>query len=275
MKIAIGHSLAALCFSHSEGIPLYSSGIRPHEFDENLPLWNRLATHLSFRGLFPCLGNIDTLRIEDDTLAVVTTDNAVVRVPYEHVYVFNDNKVSGLPPPVGKVDKELLVLDYFDLRFVEPHNHEVILDEEHDLVNKILFYNNMKGKRQHSPNKDICCFTKLKESQLYDTEFSEAYARLKTKRMLKEAGILGSKNGMDYKKNLQKRRAIQLEWMGRHSHELTSQSYESTDKISFPTDDYLNKAREKKYNDSVEKLLGSPFEEEELREPHGWDNPSE
>jgi len=273
--LAIGHSLDALCFAYLEGIPLYSSGIRPHEFDENLPLWNRLATHLSFRGLFPCLGNIDTLRIEDDTLAVVTTDNAVVRVPYEHVYVFNDNKVSGLPPPVGKVDKELLVLDYFDLRFVEPHNQEVILDEEHDLVNKILFYNNMKGKRQHSPNKDICCFTKLKESQLYDTEFSEAYARLKTKRMLKEADILGSKNGMDYKKNLQKRRAIQLEWMGRHTHELTSQSYESTDKISFPIDDYLNKAREKKYNDSVEKLLGSPFEEEELREPHGWDNPSE
>jgi len=273
--IVLGHSLNALCFSYSEGIPLYSSGIRPHEFDENLPLWNRLATNLSFRGLFPCLGNIDTLRIEDDTLAVVTTDNAVVRVPYEHVYVFNDNKVSGLPPPVGKTDKELLVLDYFDLRFVEPHNHEVILDKEHDLVNKILFYNNMKGKRQHSPNKDICCFTKLKESQLYDTEFSEAYARLKTKRMLKEAGILGSKNGMDYKKNLQKRRAIQLEWMGRQTHELTSQTYESTDKISFPTDDYLNKAREKKYNDSVEKLLGNPFEEEELRESHGWDNPPE
>lgn len=273
--IVLGHSLNALCFSYSEGIPLYSSGIRPHEFDENLPLWNRLATHLSFRGLFPCLGNIDTLRIEDDTLAVVTTDNAVVRVPYEHVYVFNDNKVSGLPPPVGKVDKELLVLDYFDLRFVEPHNHEVILDKEYDLVSKILFYNNMKGKRQHSPNKDICCFTKLKESQLYDTEFSEAYARLKTKRMLKEADILGSKNGMDYKKNIQKRRAIQLEWMGRHTHELTSQTYESTDTTTFPVDNYLDKARKKIYNDSVEKLLGSPFEEEELREPHGWDNPAE
>ena len=273
MRLIVGNSLNALCYSYAEGIPLYSSGIRPHEFDKNLPLWNRLATHLSFRGLFPCLGNIDTLRIEDDTLAVVTTDNAVVRVPYEHVYVFNDNKVSGLPPPVGKVNKELLVLDYFDLRFVEPHNHEVILDEEHDLVNKILFYNNMKGKRQHSPNKDICCFTKLKESQLYDTEFSEAYARLKTKRMLKEADILGSKNGMDYKKNLQKRRAIQLEWMGRHTYELTSQTYESTDIITFPVDNYLDKASTRCYNDSVEKLLGNPFEEEELRKSHGWDNP--
>ena len=273
MRIVIGHSLEALSYAYLNTIPLYSSGIRPHEFDENLPLWNRLATHLSFRGLFPCLGNIDTLRIEDDTLAVVTTDNAVVRVPYEHIYVFNDNKVSGLPPPVGKVDKELLVLDYFDLRFVEPHNHEVILDEEHDLVNKILFYNNMKGKRQHSPNKDICCFTKLKESQLYDTEFSEAYARLKTKRMLKEADILGSKNGMDYKKNLQKRRAIQLEWMGRHTHELTSQSYESTSIITFPVGNYLDKASARCYNDSVEKLLGNPFEEEELRKSHGWDNP--
>ena len=274
MRLTVGHSLNALCYSYAEGIPLFSCGIKPHEFSEDLPLWNRLATHLAFRGLFPCQDNIDTLRIEDDNLAIVTTENSVTRIPYDQIIVFNDNKVSGLPPPTEKVEKELLVLDYFDLRFITMHDFDTIEDDEHDLVYKIQFYNNKKGKRLHAPSKDICCFTKVNETNLYDMEYSELYSRFKALKMIKKAGITGAKNGMDYKNNVQKYRAIKMEWMERKVYETNSHIYSDTDKIKFPTEDYLNKAEQKCYNDLVAKMLGNPFEEEESREAPCWSDTS-
>jgi hypothetical protein len=271
--IIIGHSLNALCYSYAEGIPLFSCGIKPHEFSEDLPLWNRLATHLAFRGLFPCQDNIDTLRIEDDNLAIVTTENSVTRIPYDKIIVFNDDKVAGLPPPIEKVQKELLVLDYIDLRFITKHNLDTIEDDEHDLVYKIQFYDNKKGKRLHAPGKDICCFTRVEEKKLYNVDYSEAYARLKALKMIKKAGVTGAKNGMDYKNNVQKYRAIKTEWMDRKVYELNNHIYSDTDKIKFPTEDYLNKAKQKCYNDLVAKMLGNPFEEES-REAPCWSDTS-
>ena len=70
------------------------------------------------------------------------------------------------------------------------------MSTEEDFVNKVYFYRSLRNGTA-SAHKDIVAVSYLTDKQLNSQSCSDTMARMKIKKMMKDAGLRGPKNGLN------------------------------------------------------------------------------
>ncbi len=124
--------------------------------------------------LFP--GNVESIREEDDGIAVVTKGSRIKRLKTDTLTYFDE-----------KISDSFNVYDFFDTKLVRRHNHDELLDDD-DFVSQINFY---KSPRDSVSTKDLVASSRMTREQLLDPSYGNGIAKIKVLRMLKSEGITG------------------------------------------------------------------------------------
>ena len=199
-KLVIGSDLNALSYSYYNNAHIISCrNNKPISFDiedgweYKIDLWSKYAFHLSHNGLMPFGDKINVIRLEENLLKAVTKENLLIKIKYNNLFLSDDYMVEGLPPIYYETDNKILIHDYFDV--TSGMNHDLrLISSEDELVSKLYFY---KSIRQHNwPNSKDCVAVSLIDMQNIDNEdYSNGIVRIKTLKMMKQAGIKGKANG--------------------------------------------------------------------------------
>ena len=200
-NLIIGGSLESLLYSYVTETPIiienphrpceieemHSSldfsflGFAEHEKVVSLRLWERLSFLLSLSGLLMFPNSIENITEEEGRLIVATHNMRRVEVTFNKLRKF-DLKFTNFA----------WIYDWFAVRSGGRHNIDLLEDEEY-LAGKLIFYpSNRVGVRN---SKDVIAVTYLNVDNIYDMEYSEGYVSLKTRMMMKEAGIRGTSKG--------------------------------------------------------------------------------
>jgi len=241
-KLVIGSDLSALSYAYVSKIPLiYLKLSKPFKYDEEdewkqkRELWNKLCFLLSINKFIPLSNKIINLRIEENEIKCITKDSLLVIIKFNQLYIFDDHKLEGLPNPIGKTNNYLHVLDYFNVSMGCNHEYNYLVDSD-EFVKKIIFYKSKRIPKTFINNKtkDCISISKIKDTDILLDEYSQNYARLKTKKMMSDAGIKGV-----YDKKDNYYRKIQIESDSRKIYELGKNIYSNvSDNIKFIYDDY-------------------------------------
>jgi len=227
-NIVVGGSFEALLYSFVNDIPIIiKEPILPFELEKErrlnrfhflgysgirevykTELWDRLTFLLSMNGTIMLPNIIKNVRNEKKRLSITTVNNTRILVKYNNRIDFE------------KINKSSVnVYDWFDVRSGTMHHFSTMIDSKTKFVNKLYFY---PSKRPHLSKsmKDVVARSKIKSEDLLKYEYSEAYARLKTLKMMKSEGVRGRPNGYN-KKGLRLHYAINIE----HSHRQIIKNY--------------------------------------------------
>ena len=259
-KVIIGGSLQALQCAYSTGLPILCIPQPPnHLMQESLELWKRLSFFLSLSGQMPLGGNLKTIRIseEDKEIKCFTENSKIVVAAYEEAHIIDDHLVDGIPEPSKRAKKQFLVLDWINVKKGQRHPYSYIQDRDNNFVNNIIFY-----KTERIPGsqdfKDACAVSFLTEKQLNDLDYSESYVFLKTREMMKQAGIKGGKNGTQASTGKPAYVALKIEVSHRQVIPLHKNQYDDTETLKFS--EPLEASGKLWYNRHLEHFLGSPYE---------------
>ena len=197
-KLVIGSDLSALAFCHENECPaLFKYVLRPYQYNEKenwqrqMQLWDELAYALSLR-YFPLSDKIYSFRLEDDNLLkVVTKQNVVCKIKFNELYISDDRDIEGLPSPIGKTDTNNWVIDWFDVNRGMLHSHDVLEDKDSDFVKKVYFYISDRFYK-NATKKDLLTVSKISDKDITSDDFDHNIARMKTLRMMFDAGIRGT-----------------------------------------------------------------------------------
>ena len=198
-EIIIGSNLDALLYAYHKNIPLIINKLLPpHRFEvfegqSSLKLWNKLFYLLSLSGLNLAGTEVRNIRIKEKEIIVATKNARVLKVNFEKLIIFNDEKINGLPPP-AKENESFIVLDWMITHSCETHEH-VFFKTNDKLVNEVHFYLSERIDGNHIKVKDLVTISHLNQAQLNDFEYSDTYAKFKIIDMLKTKGIRGAKSG--------------------------------------------------------------------------------
>ena len=156
-------------------------GFRKSESVSSLLLWERLSFLLSMGGLLLFPNSIETLKEESNRLVVTTHNMRRVEVTFNKLRKF-DTKLTNYT----------WIYDWFAVRSGAKHDID-FLDDDGYLVKQLFFYPSKRiGVRGC---KDAVAASFVKTDEIFDMEFSEGYVTLKTRNMMKEAGIRGMSKG--------------------------------------------------------------------------------
>jgi hypothetical protein len=178
---------------------------------------NKLLSLLSLSGLVPFSDLAKSINVQKDNLVVTTTGNRKFKIEYNELIVFDDKKVSGLPPLISQnKEQKVQVLDIF-------------------------FYSSQRPATQ-SDKKDLLSISYLTHDEaVHDYQYSDTYARFKIIKCMKEAGIKGLRNGKN--PNYPERSPEPYKWlspkislMKREILPLPMGKYKNTKKIKFNID---------------------------------------
>jgi len=263
--VIVGGSLEALEFAHRTGLPILSIGQPPPAiFFFKSERWRHLSFMLSMTGQLPFADNISKLRINDDkTISCFTNNSRIVEVSFEVAYIVDDHNIAGLPLPIESAKKEFLVLDWVSVRRGGNHPYDYIEDEDSNFVNKLVFYPSRRVMGKRATIKDACSISVLTDKQLRDVEYSETYVFLKSRDMMKTAGIRGTKNGTQAISGKPAYLSLKLEVAERDVFPMHKNVYENTDSLHF--DFELYNEPKSVYNRKLERLLVDGREEPRRR----------
>jgi hypothetical protein len=262
-KLVIGSDLSALSFSYVNKCPLiYLTLDKPHKYSQNenwileTNVWDDLAFLLSYSSYIPLGDKISSIRVdENNILKIVTKNNLICNINYNSLFISNDKNIEGLPPVASKTSDDFWVIDKFKVITGSEHDHKQ-LQGIGDFIKKIYFYKNMRLPANIGINmnkKDVLCVSKIKEKNLNHFDYSPVCARIAVTKLMKQAGIVGRKNGV----NRKSRRPVQLESDERIIYPLGKNIYNSLpsnihiiydnwEKILFQDmieDEYINKLK--------------------------------
>jgi hypothetical protein len=260
INVVIGCSLPSLLFAYKNNLNLlYTRNTLPSKIEKNIffegdeytphDLWKRLYYILSLSGNILFSDKIDNIRLEEETLSVFTKRARKYIIEYDKVYVFDDLNLYGIPDNLSlKEDSILEIRDWFDVKSGMKHEYN-LLTTDSEFVNKIIFHQSDRIDGNHDL-KDAVAISYLTKEQLDDFEYSDINARFKTKHVMKQAGIKGTRNGRDTKnKALYKYYAIRLENREREI-VYKLKNYKSTDRLVFKyesVDDIIGDESENSY----------------------------
>ncbi len=218
-------------------------------------LYTRLATILALSGKTPFAGDITSIEVDREKKRIILglNNNRTVQLSYNKLYVFDGANVVWDLVPV-KQNNWYSVTDWFVLSRTTPSSLDVLFDkDDNPFVWRIFWYLSdrvdhawksvvssqyFKKMEDESCNcgvlyiqRDICSVSFLTEKQLADTNYSEAMARLKTKRMLRAAHITGSFNWA--RKGVRYHKPFVLEFQKRDVRPVWSSVFENVDDIKF------------------------------------------
>lgn len=155
---------------------------------------------ITLKGLSSVSGKIQSIRVEEEKLKIITENSKVIQIKYNKLRIFNLDKISSLPVLVSEEIKGYRVLDWFNVKSGMKHEHQSLADTSNDFVNQIYFYpsSRIDGNKGRS-YKDLVAESFLSESQIGDASYSDSISRLKVLDMMKTADIRGTGNGKDTK----------------------------------------------------------------------------
>ena len=203
-KLVVGGSLESLLYSFVNDVKvLILEELYPIEVDEisyepslrllgyssdetikKAEMWDRLTFVLSMNGCLASPNIISSHREKNNKLITVTERNK--RIIYSADEVVNFDKID---------EENVTMLDWFNVRSGNNHNHKLIEDPANKFISKVHFYrSNRIGSS--SSIRDILAVSDFttKETQMID--HSEGIARIKTLQMMKDKGIRGQSNGI-------------------------------------------------------------------------------
>jgi hypothetical protein len=163
------------------------------------------------------------------------------------LFISDDYGINGIGATNKKTETKNLVIDWFKVISGRKHEYK-ILESDSDFITKIEFYNS-KRFFYFPEFKDIKAFSSLSDYQIEKSDYTEAMAKLKIIRMMKEANIKPDK----YKK-------IRIEHEKREIHKLGKNIYSDLSpniKILYdtPQDIMKNQRKENKYLNYLERAI--------------------
>ena len=216
-EIVIGGDLRALIYSYFHEIPVIYSSLHPplrfDKFDKFLDptlgvlgfpegqictprqVWERLVFLLGISGLMPINNLENTLRVAENRLTV-STGTKLINFKFNKLVIYEDKGIAGLTRVSEEKRKKNRVVDWINVRSGCRHDH-LYLEDDDDFVKEIYFYPTERSDNKKL--KDLAAVSYLTDEQLKDFNFSDTMAKFKIKKMMKEAGIRGARNGRDVK----------------------------------------------------------------------------
>lgn len=219
---------------------------------------------MSLSGQLPIASGLQTIRIdsEEKEIKCFTENSRVIPFSFDTAFIIDDVNVDGLPLPTKEAKKEYLVLDWINVKRGGKHPFEYLTDEDNEFVRKLMFYPSERIMGKRDTMKDACAISIMSEAQLKDNDYSESYAMLKSREMMKEAGIRGSRNGTQAYNGKPAYLSIKVEIGHRDTYILHKNEYEDTDSLKFSP---LDSGSPKSYNGYLEYRLGKKYGEGEPR----------
>lgn len=198
-QLVIGSDLSALSYCYINKCPaIFLSVDKPYEYNEkanwqeDIALWNDMAYLLSNSKYIPFSDKITSIRLENENqLKVITKYNLVTTINFDKLIISNDKNIEGLPLPTSKTNNDNWVIDWFNINIGAKHDLDFIEDKGNDLVNKVYFYQSRR-KPYITDNKDLVSVSKISDDNLYKDEYNQNICRLKTIKMMQQAGIKGN-----------------------------------------------------------------------------------
>jgi hypothetical protein len=204
-KLIIGGSLECLlyCFINNYNLVidrklypleidkvLYNKSLRllGYDAEEEIyksEMWDRLSFILSLSGHIIIPNTLANLRRVDGHLVVVTKGNKRIKLHSENIVEFDNIN-----------NKSIKMVDWFDVRSGNNHNHNIIKDPNDTFINEVHFYTSKRLGRNRNM-KDIFAISNLTREEATNVNYGEGIARLKVISMMKEAGIKGQSNGFN------------------------------------------------------------------------------
>ena len=206
-ELILGGSLESLLYAYKTETPIIIDKPRrpfeldkvPSEFDlsflgydpktqvNRLRLWERLSFLLSLSGLLLFPNSIENITERNNSLVIVTHNMRKLEVTFNKLRSFDTNFTNFA-----------WVYDWFAVRSGGKHEVDMLEDNEY-LAHKLIFYPSQRIGVHSS--KDVVAITYLKIDDIFEMEYSEPYVSLKTRRMMKQAGILGTSKGFNKLRN--------------------------------------------------------------------------
>ena len=229
-KIITGGSLESLFYAYLNEIPIIiTQPYIPFELEKldepelfemlgynnnveltKIQVWDRLVFVLSMAGLVLMPNSVRGTRQEKNKLIFSLQDNTRYTIMYERKISFDKH-----------IDGKLNVYDWFDIKSGSKVEIDQLVDDESDLVKTVTFYNSSRRGNGGFGRKDLVSLSLVEDKDLLLYENSENNVRLKTLRMMKEAGLKGKANGYNHL-GKQLHYAIKLE----HTHREIIKSYQ-------------------------------------------------
>jgi hypothetical protein len=146
-------------------------------------MWDRLTFLMSMTGQIIMPNIVVTNRQDKNRITLITEHNQRINITYDEAVVWEE------------VDyKTVNVYDWFHVRSGNNHPHNIIMDADYDFVHTLHFYQPTRVG-SNSLKKDVCAASRLFKNELSSPHCTEGMARLKTLKMMQNAGIKGLKNG--------------------------------------------------------------------------------
>jgi len=250
-EVVVGSSTSALLFAFMRRLPvLFASSNEPFRFskiDDDYDLsfmglepfcayderfvWQRLMLLLGLSGLMPLSDLAGSIRVEENNLRIVTKNQRLIKGTFTKLHVFDDQDIAGLPDLSGEIKEKNRVIDWVNVRRCSRHDIKE-LKGDGDFASQIFFYPTDRSDNKNY--KDLVVLSRLTDAQLDDFEFSDTMVKFVVTEMMKEAGIKGRKNGIDYKQGgKQKYLSILLEPAEREVHPVVHRYYEPDPRFEF------------------------------------------
>ena len=231
--IVIGGDLRALMYAYSNELPvIFTKPKPPFRFSPlqegfeslgrgtstQLQAWERLVFILGLAGQLPVSDMVDTLRIEEDVLKVVTKGSRMAKFKFNKLIIFDDERIFGLPEVCEEHINPNRVVDWYAVRSGCRHDVDTLSSKE-AFLREVIFYPSDRFDGT-TTLKDAVSVSYLTDKELGSFEFSETYARFKLTHMMKEAGIRGARNGrIKEKPGKYRYYALKVEHINREIHQ--------------------------------------------------------
>ena len=240
---------------HEAGTDLGAFGIESHDYELRTSdgkrkiigapkhhLSDRILPALSLSGLTPFCSICKAIRIEGDTLKIITTGNKSFEVKYGELIVFDDSEVHGLPVSDESDEDVVKVLDWFNVRQGARHEIDYIATGD-KFIEEIFFHTPVRDYTK-AIDKDLVAISNMpRKDARYAYECSETYAKFKVEKIMKSSGIKGFKNGKNPNWSPEKPHLPRFKYVSPKVEHVLREiipnpmaKYEDYDKISFSYD---------------------------------------
>ena len=156
-------------------------------------LWERLFFMLSISGQVPFGDKVKSIRIEDKIKIITKKTN---EFDFNKVRIFDDIEVRGISKESEAKERPYVVYDWINVHSGATHGLHFLDDVAGSVIEEIIFYPSDRIDGNHN-KKDVVCISKMTEDELNDYRFSDTYIRFEVEKLMKEAGIRGTRNGRD------------------------------------------------------------------------------
>ena len=211
-----------------------TSGIKTIGLPEK-EVWNRLLWNLSLSGNILFSDKVNVIRIEENNIIRVTTNNSrFAKIEYKKLIVFDPELIQNISNKLlKKADDLYKVYDWMSI--TNGMNQEVdyfYLGDQ--FVNEIYLYPTDRVDGVQLSLKDILVVSYLTSEQLQDFEYSDTYAKFKVLKLMKQNGIKGNMNGWRSKEKIKRcYYAFKLEPTKREIIPINKDVYEDSNNIKF------------------------------------------